>query len=744
MNRLIKEFKRELPIWIAAGILTLALLIKLSNFAVVEQLQLKVFDLFQINKPREYTPQPVKIIDIDNESLERLGQWPWPRSVLANLVTQLTHYGAAAIAFDVVFAEPDRTSPDQIYNIWDDITSLPEPLKHLPNHDHLFAEAIAQSNVVTGFVLTQDDKGKIPTPKFGFAVAGNDPKEFMLTYKYAVTSLPELEKAATGNGGLNSNVDLDGTLRKIPLSYVMQDKFYPSLFAEALRIAQGARSYVIKTSGASGEEDFGQNTGISSIKIGEFEIPTDSQGNLWVYYTHYTDERYIPAWKIFEPDFNPESIAGHILFLGTSAAGLKDIRATPLNRAANGVEVHVQALEQVLSGEYISRPEWMHGAEILLMVFMGIVLIYVMTKASALWGAFFTSVILVSAALTSWYMFTEKGILIDPVTPSIAIVMIYLSESLSRYISTEHERQRVRDAFMHFMSPALVEELAANPEKLKLGGEIKDLTILFCDIRGFTTISEGFDAQGLTQFINEFLTPMSGIILDNRGTIDKYIGDCIMAFWNAPLDDEKHAYHGCISALKMTQHLTTLNEEQKKKAEEDGRKFVEIKIGIGLNTGEICVGNMGSEQRFDYSVLGDDVNLASRLEGQTKTYGVPIIIGETTQQSVPELATMELDIIRVKGKQKPVRIFGVFGDTDLKNDPRFQKTTMGFLQMLGAYRSQQWDLAMQYAELCYDEAEGIDGFDIDYLLTLYGSRIEAYMANPPSRKWDGVFIAMTK
>ncbi|MCE3233169.1 MAG: adenylate cyclase [Rickettsiaceae bacterium] len=293
------------------------------------------------------------------------------------------------------------------------------------------------------------------------------------------------------------------------------------------------------------------------------------------------------------------------------------------------------------------------------------------------------------------------------------------------------------------MSPALVAQLAANPESLKLGGETKNLTLLFSDIRGFTTISESFNAEDLTKFINSFLTPMTTVILNHKGTIDKYMGDCIMAFWNAPLDDPEHPKNACNAALTMIKELAALNIRLEEEAKEKGRKFIPIHVGVGLNTGYACVGNMGSDQRFDYSVLGDDVNLASRLEGQSKTYGVDIVIGENTKAAAGEFATLELDLIKVKGKTKPVRIYTLLGDNTLAENTDFKEFCYLFNNMLKEYREQNWNAAKTLLESAKTQCGKLD-IHIYGLFKLYEERIDSFIANPPAADWDGVYEAISK
>jgi adenylate cyclase len=315
----------------------------------------------------------------------------------------------------------------------------------------------------------------------------------------------------------------------------------------------------------------------------------------------------------------------------------------------------------------------------------------------------------------------------------------------SNYAREEAERRQVRDAFSRYMSPALVERLAEDPSRLKLGGEMRDMTLLFCDVRGFTTISEQFssDPEGLTKLINRFLTPMTNVILERKGTIDKYMGDCIMAFWNAPLDDDLHSANACRSALAMIDCMKQVNVELKAEADEKGMRYFPLNVGIGLNSGNVCVGNMGSDQRFDYSVLGDSVNLASRLEGQSKTYGVTIVIGESTRNEAPDYAAIELDLIKVKGKTLPVRIFTLLGDSEVSASAAFQTLAARHQQMLDCYRGQDWASAQQALDDCRVLAQEM-GATLDGLYDLYQERLDTYRETPPGADWDGVFTATSK
>ena len=429
------------------------------------------------------------------------------------------------------------------------------------------------------------------------------------------------------------------------------------------------------------------------------------------------------------------------MLVGAAAAGLRDLRSTPLESGLPAVEVHAHLIENMIQKTHLIRPYYGLGMEVVILVVLGLAMIVVLPMIGARWTLLALLVIgggLIGGAV---YFLREHLMLVDPSYPVLAAAVVYTYLSYASHVSEERQRLFIRGAFSQYLSPALVERLAGEPGSLKLGGEVREMTFLFCDIRGFTSISEGFksDPQGLTRLINQFLTPMTDAILARRGTIDKYMGDCIMAFWNAPIEDPEHARHACDSALVMYEELDALNERLAAEAEAEGREAKTLNVGVGLNTGECVVGNMGSEQRFDYSVLGDAVNLASRLEGQSTTYGVDIVIGEDTARAVSEFAMLELDLIAVKGKAEAVRIYALLGDGAARLAPEFKRLAALQEAMLAAYRSQQWDQAA--AGLA--EIRGADSA-LGTLCDLYEERIRQYRLEPPDSDWDGVFVATEK
>jgi adenylate cyclase len=728
---------------IVGAVIIASLALRVWDPSPVARLRSLVFDTYQRISPLQFDPElPVRIVDIDEESLKRLGQWPWPRTLLADLVDKLGSQGAAAIAFDMVFPEPDRLSPANAVQYWPQnsvLAGIKPELDKLPTNDQVLAEAIGGAPVVLGFIASPYTD-TLPETKAGFAHGGDDPKLFAPYYPGSAASLKELQDPALGAGALNWIPEFDQIIRRMPIVVSIGDTLYPSLSADVLRLAQGASTYIVKSSGASGEAAFGEKTGIVTVKVGEFEIPTEANGQMWVRFTPQSRDRYLPAWQVLNGEIGEDQIAGRILLIGTSAAGLLDLRATPLEASVPGVELHAQAVEQIIRGAYLLRPDFAKPAELLYILVLGLLIAVLIYRTGALGSAIVGAIAVAFVVGMSWYAFDAWGWLVDPVYPTIALSAIYLAGTSYVFLRTERERNRVRNAFSHYMAPALVKRLADEPDRLKLGGESRDMTLLFSDVRGFTTISEGLDAEELTRFLNSLFTPLSNIILDEQGTIDKFMGDALMAFWNAPLDDPDHPSHACRAALRMMDEMTGLNERWRQEAEASGRVFKEVKIGIGLNTGLCCVGNLGSETRFDYSVIGDNVNIASRLEGQSKTYDVGAIAGAETVSRAPDFAFLELDLLKVKGKTAATRIFALLGDKAVKESQSFIDLTAKHRAFLERYRAKDWNAA----ETLSGECEDLAGPRLQRLYTLYRERIAAFRATPPPADWDGTAEALSK
>jgi adenylate cyclase len=409
-----------------------------------------------------------------------------------------------------------------------------------------------------------------------------------------------------------------------------------------------------------------------------------------------------------------------------------------------GVEIHAQVLESALTRTVLSQPNYAIGAELCAAVVLGLMVIWLAPMFGPITLVAVGALIAALLSGTSWYFYTQHRLLIDFTYPLLSTTLLYVTLIFSSFVREQAQRRRIRSAFSQYLSPALVEQLSQSPEKLVLGGEEREMTIMFSDVRGFTTISESYkhDPQGLTALMNRFLTPLTNAILDRKGTIDKYMGDAIMAFWNAPLNDAAHQVNACHAALDMLDRIDALNHQREEEARNGGHAYIPIKVGIGLNTGTCVVGNMGSNLRFDYSVLGDTVNLASRLEGQSKTYGFPIIVGSATAMAVKDqFAIVEIDFITVKGKTEPEVVYAIVGRDDIARSGQFQVLRNLAIEMLANYRTQDWDEALAAIERGRAADEG--GI-FAALYDLYAERIAAFKADPPPPDWNGVVALLSK
>jgi adenylate cyclase len=549
-----------------------------------------------------------------------------------------------------------------------------------------------------------------------------------------VSVLPPIERlarAAAGLGAVNIAFDRDGAPRYDYLAWRFEGDFFPSLTVRAVADYLGVPWSEVGVALGKG------------VMLPDRTIPTDAAMRLVI---NYRGPRgtfpAIPFLDLLEGRVPPDQLRGRLVLIGASVLGLSDSYVSPFGSTLlPGTERLANTIDTILRRDLIAdSPPWWTAAALAAVLLLagatGGVTAVLPTRVAALAGV---------VALTAWFAGLQwafaQGLWLPLVNTTAALMTATLAVLLFRYWVVDREGRHVRAAFRHYLAPELVNVLAAHPERLRLGGETRAMTLLFCDVRGFTTISERFksDPQALTRLINRFLTPMTDIIMARRGTIDKYMGDCIMAFWNAPLDDADHADHACDSALAMVRGLASVNQGLAQEAPADGRPFEPLRVGIGLNTGTCVVGNMGSEQRFDYSVLGDAVNLASRLEGQSKTYGVDIVIGETTRAAAPSWAALELDLIAVKGKLEAVRIHALLGDAALAGTPAFALLARQHDAMLAAYRAQDWASASAALAACRSLDPGLGA-----LYDLYAARIAHFTAEPPGDGWDGVFVATLK
>jgi len=697
---------------------------------IFTSLQNYSFDTFQRILPREvYSEDPVVIIDIDDRSLTEIGQWPWSRGELAKLTNQA--YAAAALGFDIVFAEPDRTNPQALIANYSFNEAINKELAALPSNDELFANAISShGTVVLGQALNNKDNTKPYKAKFGLVTQGDDPKQFIANYLGAQNNIKLLDDSASGVGSMSIGNN-DVIVRQLPTFERIDDQLVPSLALEMTRVAVGASTFQIKSSNASSEEAYGAKTGINNIKLGPLTIPTTPEGNAWVYFAPTKNILTVSAFDVISGTIPSEFFEGKVALVGTSAAGLLDLRSTPTEKNVPGVTIIAQFIQQIFANEFLQRPDWLFGAEFIAGLILALSITLGIQALGPIGGL---SIFLVGSGgiiSSSYYFFKSKLFLVDPISPLIISLSVYVAVTFFNFLFTELERSRVRGAFAQYLSPEMVNRLAESSESLVLGGERKEMTFLFSDIRGFTKISEQYkdDPEALTQLINQLLTVLSNAILEHGGTIDKYMGDCIMAFWNAPTDQANHRQLAIESAHSMNNALSEFNQNL------EGSLDFKLEIGIGINSGECIVGNMGSDKRFDYTVLGDAVNLASRLEGQSSNYGLNMVIGENSYLQDSSYQMIEIDKIAVKGKSAAETIFTCF-EPETKFAEDFIDKHLNFLEK---YRSQQWDSASLLVDELISSSNGLELY-YEHMRT----RIDEYKIDPPSSDWGGVYVAQNK
>ena len=697
----------------------------LNPLGVFTELRLTSFDTFQALFPRvTLEDDPVIVIDIDDESLNRLGQWPWSRNALASLTdkTQLS----AVTGFDIVFAEPDRTGSKELQEMYKQEPELVRILEKTADHDETFASSIKDhGTVVLGLAPNNNKTIYYDNQKFGLVTQGDDAKQFVPQYKGLQKNIALLEDASAGLGSMSIGNN-DSIVRTIPTFETINDKLIPSFPLELVRVAIGASTYQIKASNASSEEAFGEATGINHVKLGGLVMPTNPDGSLWIYPTPSKNLNIIPAWKVLNDEYDSSYFEGKITIVGTSASGLFDLRSNAIEQNVPGVTIVAQFVQQIFSNTFLKRPDWLLGLEFLAGLVISVLMTIIIQRNGPVGGLAVFALGNGSVVYASYYFFINHQYLVDPISPLVICLVAYLVITFFNFLFTELERSKVRTAFSQYLAPAMVEKLAQSSESLVLGGERKEMTFLFSDIRGFTAISEKYqkDPEGLTDLINQVLTVLSNEILATEGTIDKYMGDCIMAFWNAPTDQPDHRDRALQAAFAMQKALTNLNLDLER-SEQDT-----LSVGIGINSGQCIVGNMGSEDRFDYTVLGDAVNLASRLEGQCSHYGFEMILGEETVKTLQGHQIVELDMLAVKGKTEPVKIYTALENFDQSN---FIEEHNQFLRF---YRAKQWAEALDHIKKYQSQ---INEFGIYYDLFL--RRIDELKENPPENDWQGVFVA---
>jgi len=676
--------------WLVPVITCLVLLtVHMGDSTPVEILRLKQFDLLQ-QTDHPVRSEDIGIVTIDEKAMEKYGQWPWKRDVLADIIWNLREAGANIIVLPILLAEEDRLGGDQV-----------------------LADALYQNGVVIAPVGSgQVNRGGIPR---GVAKIG-DPIPYLFEWGGMLGPIPQLGQDADGVGVLNTVPEIDGVVRRLPLMMSIGEEVYPSIAVEVLRVATGNPSYQVKANAG----------GIQAVRVKGFPIiSTDESARIWLRWNKTFDE--ISA---AETDFS--AFAGRMVIIGSTAEGLGGFIASPTGPMHNYMPSAV-SLQTMLDGETIQRPYWAKLAELSATLLFGLFIIIAARFFAYRWAAM--SIIWSGMALLggSYYLWTTQLLLLDVTMPIVSLVLVGFHAIFLRFILEFRQKQQIKKQFGTYLSPDLVAKLQKNPELLQLGGDSRELSIMFTDVRGFTTISEhyGEDVQGLTKIMNRYMTAMTKKIIENNGTLDKYIGDAQMAFWNAPLDNDNHAEDSVRTALAMMESLDEFNNEI---ADEGIPAFG---MGLGINTDTVVVGNMGSDQRFDYTCLGDGVNTAARLEGQSKNYGVKILLGPKTAEAIKDDYTiLELDNIAVKGKTVGVQIYTVI---DSKS-----ATTLAAQKhhevMHAKYRDQDFEAVMAYCKSLQSEFGGVMK---DYY-EMWSQRCEDLMQQDLPVNWDGVFRATSK
>jgi adenylate cyclase len=666
-----------------AGIVLLLVLASVQFWdpPLVEAARLRVFDQLQRWFPKPVPEEtPVVIVDIDDASLAEIGQWPWPRTVFVDLIDRLREQGAAAVVFDVLFAEADRLSPPLLAPLIERTSPRAAAvLRTLPSNEQAFAEALQRLPAVLGEAGTITAHGRLQggvTPPAKVAWLGGDTRPLLPTYPHGISALPMLAAAAAGLGVVSITPEVDGVVRRAPTLATIGGRTMPSLAFETVRLAAGAETVVVH----------GDEYGIVAVQVGALRVPTDRDGRVWLHFTPRRSELYLSFQEVLTGSAPPDRLAGQIVLVGSSAVSLGDIRVTPVAGNTPGVEVQAQLVESFLDGTLLQRPAALVNAEQLTVLVGGLLLAWFGMRLPAAVFPGLVAIVLALAAAITLLGLVRLRLLIDAVYPAFAFGLLLFWLAMAKYIREESRRRSLRDAFGHYLAPVMVDRLVGNPSALTLSGERKVLTVLFSDIRGFTGLTERYaaDPEGMTALLNRYFTAMTEEILEHEGTIDKYIGDAIMAFWNAPLDDPDHPRHACAAALAMMRRLDELNAALATEFTARGETFVPLRIGIGLEMGASFVGNLGSAQRFNYSVIGDSVNVAARLESSSKVYGFPIIVGEGVRSACADWAFLRLDTVQLRGRQQATGVFALLGGPDVAADPRWAELEAAYAAAGGA------------------------------------------------------------
>jgi len=741
------------PFTISFAITLACILMFIYGVQFFEHMELRSYDIRMTSRGTRAPTGDVVLAVIDEKSLKELGRWPWPRARIADLIKYLSQDGAAVIGFDIGFLEPDENNNVLLLHelrkqLVDANQRNPEVQRILEeriqtaDNDLILANSIKESEspVILGFFfhmtpsqleytptkeemapqIKQVQNARYPLVIYESQEMGIDP--FVKAYM-PQANIPLLSKVADGQGYFNMITDRDGVVRWMPLVIKCEDSLYMPLSIQSLYHALGKPPTKVMVS----------PYGVKGITLGNVFIPTNEKGQMLINYLgpQKTFPHY-PISDILKGRIKKGTFEGKVVLVGATAIGIYDMRNTPFSPVYPGLETHATVIDNILTQGFIVKPNWSTILDIIAMIVLSLSMWIVIPRAGAMKASIFSVGMIVMYLLINTFLFWRYGYWINVVYPTVCGLAVFVALTIYKYVTEEREKKKIRSAFSFYVAPSVVNEMLKNPEKLKLGGDKMELSVLFSDIRGFTSISEKMNPEDLVNLLNEYLTEMTNIVFKNDGTLDKYMGDAVMAIYGAPLYYEDHAVKACDSALEMLKKLEELN----RKWTSEGKNRLDI--GIGINTGPMMVGNMGSLQRFDYTVMGDSVNLGSRLEGANKSYGTNILISEYTYEKVKDrFVCMEVDSVRVKGKALPVKIYTILGRNGEVPEKRLLAKE-AFEKGLELYKAQRWDEAVSMFSLAAERDPGLK------VAGIYIERCQDLKESPPGPDWDGVYVMKTK
>ena len=747
---MIKKLLKLTPFKIVLLITTLVIVVYFADPSFIKFMELKSFDLRFIYRGEIKAGNEVAIAVIDEKSLDELGKWPWPRNIQAELVNKLTQKGVRVIGFDAVFSEPDinpglKKISEVKKRLIEDKSVKPELIKLVEkaevesNNDLIFADALKKSeNTILGYFFHFSKEGLEHVSKESMDVsldnirdsqynavrfASAEAQSVPLQGAYAAeSSIKPLSEVAKGAGYFSFIADDDGAYRKVPLIVRYEDTLFPPLSIQMIKqYLDTDISFVI------------QDYGVDEVQLGDIVIPTDERGAMLINY--YGPQKMFPHYSITDiiHDRIPEELLkDRMVLVGPTAIGIFDLRVTPFQQNYPGVEIHATIIDNILHQNFIVRPEWTAVYDLAAIVMIGIILSLLLPRLKALYAGGVILIIAMAHIGVTYYFFVDSGLWINIVYPLLETASVYVGITVYKYATEEKEKKFIKGAFSQYLAPAVINQLIDNPKMLELGGEEKVLTAFFSDIKGFSTFSEKLTPKELVNLLNLYLTEMTDVVLEYGGTVDKFVGDAIVAFFGAPVSYEDHAKRACYASLDIQKKSVELRERWKKEG------HPEVYTRIGLNTGPMVVGNMGTTRKMNYTIMGDAVNLASRLEGANKPYGTYIMLGESTYLVAKDsIEARELDSIRVMGKSEPVRVYELIarkGELDRAKTSVIESYNKG----LSYYKERKWDDAISQFKMAL-MTDSNDGPSKTYI-----NRCNEFKASPPLDNWDGVYVMKEK